>query len=166
MVSNPLNKINFEINSKYFSSLLYFLESLRLHPPIPVAGRKCTKNYKLPGTNVVIEEGTFVMFSATGLQKDPKYYDEPKIFKPERYSKEKKKGKSFTEMPNLSFGVGPRNCLGMRMGRLDSKLAIILLLRKFRFELADEHKNTELKLHPLTLTATPVNGIKLKVFSR
>lgn len=164
MVRSKLNKIIFEINPSFFSLLP--LESLRLHPPIPVAGRKCTQNYKIPGTDVVIEEGTFVMFSATGLQKDPKYYDEPEKFKPERYSNGKKADKTFAKMPNLSFGLGPRNCLGMRMGRLDSKLAIILLLRKFRFELADELKNTELKLHPLTITATPVDGIKLKVFSR
>lgn len=137
-----------------------------MHPPFGVAGRKCTQNYKIPGTNVVIEEGTLLMFSASGLQYDPKYYDEPKKFNPERFSDERKAGKGFIETPNLTFGDGPRNCLGMRMGKLQSKVAIVLLLQKFKFELADEHKNTELKLHPLAVVQTPVNGINLIVTKR
>lgn len=143
-----------------------FTESLRMHPPFPAAGRKCTKSYRIPNTDVVIEEGTLLMFSASALQMDPKFYNEPKKFKPERYSDEQKTGKGFIEMPNLTFGEGPRACLGMRMGKLQSKLAIVILLRKFRFELADEHKNTELKMDPLAIAQTPISGINLKVFSR
>lgn len=139
---------------------------MRLHPPFSFNMRRCTNNYKIPDLDVVVEEGTLIFFSVTGLQYDPKYYDEPKKFKPERYSEEQKAGKGFVEMPNLTFGDGPRNCLGMRFGKLQSKIAIVLLLRKFRFELADEHKNTELKLNPLSATPYPINGINLKVVSR
>lgn len=137
-----------------------------MHPPFPSAQRKCTKTYKVPDTDIVIEEGTSLSFSTTGLQYDPKYYDEPKKFKPERYSEAQKAGKGFVEMPNLTFGEGPRNCMGMRLGKLQSKIAIALLLRKFRFELADEHKNTELKLSPKSFVLFPVNGINLKAYTR
>lgn len=128
--------------------------------------RRCTKDYKIPDTDVVIEEGTLLMFSVSGLHNDPKYYDKPKEFNPDRFSGEQKGDKGFVEMPNLSFGEGPRNCLGMALGKLQSKIGVISLLQKFRFDLADEHKNTELKLSPLTLAKTPVNGINLKVFTR
>lgn len=128
--------------------------------------RRCTKDYKIPDMDVVIEEGTLLFFSVTGLQYDPKYYDEPKKFKPERNAPDQKANKSFFEMPNLTFGDGQRNCLGMRLGKLQSKIAVALLLRKFRFELADEHKNTEIVLNPLAATPYPINGINLKVFSR
>lgn len=141
-------------------------ESLRLHPPFPFNMRKCTKDYKIPNTNVVIEEGTILFFSMTGLQYDPKYYDEPAKFKPERQSEAYKAGKTFVDMPNLTFGDGPRNCLGMRFGKLQSKIAIVLLLRKFRFELDDQHKNMELKLNPYSPTPYPINGINLRVFNR
>lgn len=89
-----------------------FTESLRLHPPFPVVTRKCTNNYKIPDTNVIIEEGTSIFMSTLGLQHDEKYYDEPKKFKPERYSDSQKTIKNFEEMPNLVFGDGPRNCIG------------------------------------------------------
>lgn len=70
----------------------------------------CTKTYKIPDTDVTIEEGTTLLFSAIGLQYDPQYYDQSKEFIPERYSEAD--SKSFTEMPSMVFGEGPRNCLG------------------------------------------------------
>lgn len=157
--------LEFEI----FNNLKYFkcsTESLRMHPPLTSIQRSCTKDYKIPDSNIVIEKGTMVMFSVSGLHYDPKYYDEPKKFKPERYSDVHKSDKSFIEMPNLAFGDGPRNCLGMRMGKLQSKIGVVLLLQKFRFELADEHKNTELKFNPVSFVLFPINGINLMAFRR
>ncbi len=96
------------------------------------------------------------------MQYDPKYYEEPRIFKPERYNDAETADKGFEEMPNLVFGGGPRNCLGMRMGLLQSKIALILLLRKFKFELDDELKNRELKMDPLSTVLAPIGGLHLK----
>lgn len=146
--------------------LIYFPESLRLHPPFPIINRTCSKNFKIPGTNFLIEEGTNILFSAIGLQTDPKYYNEPKKFKPERHGEVQIIGKNNIDCPNLVFGDGPRNCLGMRLGKLQSKIAIILLLQKFKFELDDIHKNTELKIHPINNVLASKNGINLKVFRR
>lgn len=139
---------------------------MRLHPPFPVTSRMCTKAYKIPDTDVTIEEGTTILFTAIGLQYDPKYYDKPEEFIPERYSDPNLSSKSFTEMPSMVFGEGPRNCLGIRFGKIQPKIAIILLLRKFRFELGDQHKNTELKLNPGSVVLTPLHGVNLKVFRR
>lgn len=107
-----------------------------------------------------------VFFPIMGLQTDPKYYDEPKKFRPERCADSNIGSKSFIEMPYLTFGEGPRNCLGMRLGILQSKIAIILLLRKFKFELADEHKNRELKMNNVSTVLAPANGINLKIYMR
>lgn len=140
------------------------LESLRLHPPFPAAGRMCTNDYKIPDSDFVIEEGTTIFFSALGLQMDPKYYDEPQKFKPERYNGDV--NKSFEEMPNLVFGSGPRNCLGMRLGLLQSKIALVLLLQKFEFELDERHKNTELKINPTSPVLASIGGLNLKAKRR
>lgn len=125
----------------------------------------CTKTYKIPDTDVVIDEGTTLLFSAIGLQYDSNFYDQADQFVPERYS-DSGTSKSFVEMPNLVFGEGPRNCLGIRFGKLQPKIGAVLLLRQFRFELGDEHKNTELKLDPACVVLTPLNGINLKVYRR
>lgn len=141
-------------------------ESLRLHPPFPVASRKCTNDYKIPGSDVVIETGTMLFFSASALQTDPKYYDEPKKFKPERYNESQIADKGFNDMPNLVFGEGPRNCLGIRLGKLQSKIAIVLLLQKFKFELDDLHKETELIMNPSSVVLAPIHGLNLKIMRR
>lgn len=137
-----------------------------MHPPFPISTRKCTHDYKIPDTDVVIEEGTSIFFPTLGLQYDDKYYDEPTKFKPERYFDSQKTVKNFEDMPNLVFGDGPRNCIAMRFGKLQSKIAIVLLLRKFKFELGDQHKNNELKLNPRSIVLAPINGLNLKAYSR
>ncbi|KAJ6640905.1 putative cytochrome P450 6d5 [Pseudolycoriella hygida] len=124
---------------KYFERCLD--ESLRLHTVLPVATRCCTKDYNIPNTDIVIEKGTKILFSSSGLHHDPKYYDEPEKFKPERCGGSDSGNKSFDEMPNMVFGLGPRNCMGMRLGLLESKIGLALLLKKFRFQLEEHHKS-------------------------
>lgn len=75
--------------------------------------RECTKDYKVPGTDITIEKGTSIFIPAFALQRDEKYYPEPEKFDPERFSNENKSQKTFNEMPYLPFGDGPRNCIGL-----------------------------------------------------
>lgn len=132
-----------------------------MHAPFGALARECVKNYKLPDSDVIIEKGTRVLISVDGLHYDTQYYDQPYQFIPERFDHKRNE-----EMPFLSFGDGPRNCLGLRLGKLQSKLAIVALLQKYRFELAEEHLNAELKFVARSPTKCPVNGINLKVLTR
>ena len=54
------------------------------------------------------------MFSVPGLQYDPKYYDEPNKFNPDRFKSDQSANKNSLKMPYLVFGDGPRQCLGMQ----------------------------------------------------
>lgn len=137
-----------------------------MHPPFGVLSRQCTKDYKLPNSDAIIEKDTLIMFSLAGIQYDPKYYEHPKKFIPDRFSDAAMVGKNFLNMPFLTFGDGPRNCLGLRLAKLQVKLAIVHLLQKYKFELGCEHVNTELKLHPKSIVKMPIGGINLKVRSR
>lgn len=81
-----------------------------MHPPFDFMTRECTEDYKIAGTNVTIKKGTPVLFSVTGPQYDPKYYDQPETFNPNRFKDEH--NKNSLESMYLAFGDGPRNCIG------------------------------------------------------
>lgn len=79
--------------------------------------RDCVKDYKIPGTEVVIEKGTHVQISAFALHRDPDNFPNPEYFDPDRFSDENKKNiKPFTYLP---FGEGPRICIGITILKLD-----------------------------------------------
>jgi cytochrome P450 len=83
---------------------------LRKYPPVIATDRVCVKSYKVPGTDKVIEAGTVLSVPIFGLQRDPEFFPEPKLFDPERFNEEKKAlVKPYTYLP---FGVGPHNCIG------------------------------------------------------
>ncbi|XP_055313647.1 probable cytochrome P450 6d5 [Sitodiplosis mosellana] len=138
-------------------------ETLRMHTPFGFFTRRCVKDYRIPNSNVVIEKGIQVMISVDGIHYDPKYYKEPMRFMPERFSEEKV---PFIDRPFLSFGDGPRNCIGLRFAKLQTKLGVVLMLRRFKFELSDSHKDKKLKMLPQGLAKLPSMGINLKVSFR
>jgi cytochrome P450 family 6 len=86
-----------------------FLETLRKYPPAAMLNRICVKEYHIPNTDTVIEEGTPVVISLLGLQRDPEYFSDPLKFDPERFGT----SNNITPYTYLPFGDGPRNCIGV-----------------------------------------------------
>lgn len=118
-------------------------ETLRKYPPVPVHTRECTKTYKVPNSDVVLKKGSFVFIPVLGIQLDPEYYPDPERFDPERFSEEnkaKRHASAFTP-----FGDGPRTCIGLRFGIMQTKIGLMVLLKNFKFTL---HCKTE---EPLTM---------------
>lgn len=136
-----------------------------MHPPFDFFSRQCTQDYKIANTDVIIEKGTPILFTVTGPQYDPKYYDLPDSFNPDRF-KDEQINRNSLDTPFLAFGDGPRNCIGMRLGKAQAKIGVCLLLRKFSFELGAQHVNQKLKLDPLSGVRAPIAGIDLKVKAR
>lgn len=127
---------------------------------VPLLFRKCTKDYRIPGTNVTLEKGTVVNIPIFAMQRDEKYYEDPMKFDPMRFDSENRAGKSVVDMPYYPFGDGPRNCIGMRMGKMSTKLGIASMLSKFNIELDERHIGNELKLGRTNII--PTDGIHLK----
>ncbi|XP_060530423.1 uncharacterized protein LOC132704440 [Cylas formicarius] len=111
-------------------------EALRLHPPVAVLPRMCTKSYTIPGTDVEIEKGTSIEIPVLGLQTDPDYFPDPHKFIPERFDEENKS--NIVDYTYLPFGEGPRMCLGLRFGMLQSRVGIATLLRRYSFSLNEK----------------------------
>lgn len=89
------------------------LETMRLHSVVPLLKRVCVADYKVPDSDLTIEKGTDVFIPIKGLHYDSKYYPNPTVFDPERFSsEEREKIHPYTHLP---FGGGPRLCIGKTM---------------------------------------------------
>lgn len=129
--------------------------------------RQSTKDYNIPGTNTVIEKGIVVHIPVYAIQHDEKYYPDPKKFDPSRFFVENCKNKTFTEMPYMPFGDGPRNCIGIKLGKIETKIGISSMLKNFSYTLGDQHVGKEeLEISPTSFVMAPKSSIKLKVNSR
>lgn len=156
------NKVTYEaiMEMKYLENVIF--EALRKYPPLPVIIRQCTKPYKIPGSDIVLEKGRRVQFSIIGLQMDPKYYPEPEKFNPDRFNEENRaKREPFTWLP---FGEGPRQCIGIRFGLLQSKVGLVSILRNYRVSVNRKTK-VPLELDPCNWMTSAKGNIWLDVQS-
>ncbi|XP_043483199.1 probable cytochrome P450 6a13 [Leptopilina heterotoma] len=134
-----LDKYNGELTYDALKEMPFFdkvlNESQRMNHLLGITMKICTKRTKLEGTDglsCVIEPGQKVAVSIYGLQMDPKYWNEPEIFDPERFNNDEKNTRhKFTFLP---FGEGPRMCVGMRIGIILVKLAVAGILKDFSVE--------------------------------
>ncbi|KAK9301989.1 hypothetical protein QLX08_005840 [Tetragonisca angustula] len=135
-------------------------ETLRKYPPVVVLNRICTKKTKLNGTDFVIPKGTHVAIPVFGIHRDSNIFFDPDKFDPERFSEENIKTRhSYTYLP---FGEGPRICIGMRFGLVQTKYAIISSLLKNKFTLASNMSST-LEYEEGSLVLMAKGGIHLTV---
>lgn len=128
--------------------------------------RECTKEYVIPGSNVTIEKGTQVSIPSFSLQRDEKYYPDPLKYDPTRFFSENRSGKTIVDMPYLPFGDGQRNCIGLRMGKMATKLGIVSILQEHSVELDEAFVGKEVTFDPTSGIPAAKEDIKLKINKR
>ncbi|KAE8749398.1 Cytochrome P450 CYP6, partial [Frankliniella occidentalis] len=133
-------------------------ETMRLYPSVPFLNREAMRERKLPLTDLVLDKGTRIMIPIRALHMDPKYWDDPEEFKPERFTKDKMEARH--PMVYLPFGDGPRICIGMRMGLIQMKMTLMTILTRAEVRLPADAPST-IKLSPLTVGPTPIDPLKL-----
>lgn len=104
-------------------------ETLRLFPPIPFVGRKLE-------SKITVEEGfTFpkdveVMISPYLMGRNPKYFDDPDKFIPERFI-----GFSVPPIGFNPFSIGIRKCSGSKLAMVSLKLITLKIIYNFKVSL-------------------------------
>uniref|UniRef100_A0A1A9Z5A0 Cytochrome P450 n=1 Tax=Glossina pallidipes TaxID=7398 RepID=A0A1A9Z5A0_GLOPL len=88
------------------------------------------------------------------------YWKNPESFDPERFSAENKK--LHHPMTYLPFGTGPHNCIGMRIGLLQSKIGLVHLLKNHHVA-ACKQTSKEAKLKDMGVILQFENGVYLLV---
>lgn len=140
-----------------YSALVYtrgvIQETMRLYPPVWGLIRTAAKPDVI-GDKEIRPGDKVVMFSY-GVHHNPKYWDEPEEFRPERFIGNQKRV-PYTYIP---FGGGKRSCIGGAMSQVENTLALSILLRKFR----PEYVGTEPPGINATVTLTPKAGLKFRI---
>ncbi|KAF8605367.1 cytochrome P450 [Ceratobasidium sp. AG-I] len=150
----------------YVTAVLY--ETLRLYPSIINIPKHAPTDAELtvslkPGTTEVISipASTRIGIHVPGLHYNPKYWDDPEEFIPERFLDPKWNRDAF-----IPFAVGPRSCIGRRFAETTVVAFLVRILPKYRISI-DESKFKSIPgesvldrrarfLHPsVVLTLTP-----------
>jgi cytochrome P450 len=142
-----------------YSALAYtravIQETMRLYPPIWMLLRQAAKDDVIEGKE--IRAGDKVALFAYGAHHNPKYWENPESFSPERWLGDAaKKRKPYTYLP---FGGGKRACIGGAMSQVENTLALSILLRRFR----PEYVGTEPPGINATVTLTPKGGLPFRI---
>ena len=105
-------------------------ETLRRHPVVSVLERPCTKEYKMPDTNLIIRKGDLVRVNNIGICFDPDIFPNPEEWNPDNFTKENRADRNPYSF--MAFSLGPRNCLAMRFAMFEMKVCISHLVSKLK----------------------------------
>ncbi|KAI1145605.1 cytochrome P450 monooxygenase-like protein [Nemania diffusa] len=106
-------------------------EGLRLFPPVPFALPRHSPGAVVDGQ--YIPKNTAVWHSPLTMPRDPRYWQDPESFLPERWI-----GEGFNDQKKASqpFSTGPRACLGINLAYLEMRIALAKLVWLYDWELA------------------------------
>ncbi|XP_020295585.1 cytochrome P450 4C1-like [Pseudomyrmex gracilis] len=135
-------------------------ESLRLYPSVPFISRVVSQDVKLQ--SYTIPAGTVLHINIFDTHRDPKFWEDPEKFDPDRFLTENVRNRHpYSYVP---FSAGPRNCIGQRFAMLELKAVIASLVHKFHLEPIDKLSDLEFKIdiilrvsHPIRLKFIPVD---------
>ncbi|CAF1402470.1 unnamed protein product [Didymodactylos carnosus] len=77
--------------------------------------------------------------------------EDPKIFVPERHSVKRH------PLAYMPFGVGPRNCVGMRFALMELKMCLARLLHTYTIQPGDKFKEGMTLTEKLVITPQAIN---------
>jgi cytochrome P450 len=133
-------------------------ECMRLYPPAYGLGREAINDCEIGGYHV--PAGTQVFMFQWATQRDPRYYDEPEAFRPERWTED-----FIEQLPKYAyfpFGGGPRVCIGASFAMMEIILCLAAIGQRFRLEIDRKHP---VSIFP-AMSLRPKDGIKILVKNR
>lgn len=106
-------------------------EAMRVYPPVYLLGREATTELELGGYRV--KPGWTVFMSQWVNHRDPRYFPDPEVFRPERW--EDGLTKRIPKYAYYPFGGGPRVCIGNTFALMEAALILAAIGQRYRFTL-------------------------------
>jgi cytochrome P450 len=137
---------------------MVFQEAMRLYPPAWAISRRAIEDDEVGGYRILA--GTTVLVSPYVTHRNPRYWEDPEIFDPERFLPERSAGRP--EFAYLPFGGGPRKCIGDHFAMTEGVLILATIAQRFRLLPVPGHP---VEPQPL-LTLKPKRGIIVSLEER
>ena len=126
-------------------------EALRLYPPASTLfSRRACQDIKAGPWK--ISKGSLIAFTPYVIQRDPRWFEAPEEFRPERFMDP-------ADTPRgawIPFGVGPRVCIGQHFAMLEMGIIAAMLMQRFRLDWPEGAVWPKAKLGVTLRPATPM----------
>jgi len=102
-------------------------ESMRLYPPAWLQMRFVAQESELDGVRLPV--GTMVILSQWVMHRLPEIWQDPEVFRPERWDPANKQ--QIPPGAYFPFGGGPRTCIGMPLAQLEARIILANILHHY-----------------------------------
>ncbi|KAL9352326.1 hypothetical protein Peur_055006 [Populus x canadensis] len=131
-------------------------ESLRLYSPAAVVIRRVEREIKMG--KITVPANMEVVISTLALHQNPEIWGEDvHLFKPERFAEGLAKATKNNIAAFFPFGLGPRTCVGVNFALTETKVALSMILQRYRFTLSPTYAHCPVEV----LTMCPQHGVQV-----
>ncbi len=137
-----------------------FAETIRMYPPVWVTARTAAEEYMYRG--ITIPKGATLLAPQIVAHRDPRFWDNPLRFDPQRFTEENKARRPrFSYFP---FGAGARQCIGEGLAWMEGVLILSFVARHWLLTLPSDAPR-ELAMQP-AISLRPKGGVYLRLDRR
>ncbi|MBD2386490.1 cytochrome P450 [Cylindrospermum sp. FACHB-282] len=112
------------------------MEVMRLYPPVWAMVRTALQDCEISGYTV--GAGQSIMISQWVMHRDPRYFEQPEVFNPDRW--EGDLAKRIPHFAYFPFGGGSRICIGQSFTKMEAVLLLATIVQKFRLTLVPDQE--------------------------
>jgi cytochrome P450 len=133
-------------------------EALRVYPTVWMIGREAIEACEIGQYS--IPAGMTVYMSQWVLHRDPRYFEDPEVFRPERWADGL--AKRLPRYAYFPFGGGPRICIGNTFAQMEAVLLLAVIARRFSLTMP-----AGTRVRPTaTMTLRPQGGVNVRLVAR
>ncbi|MCB0705423.1 MAG: cytochrome P450 [Saprospiraceae bacterium] len=131
-------------------------EGMRLYPPAYAVGRMAAFDTEIGGFEV--PKDSIIYLSIYALHRDPKIFESPDAFQPERFLPD---APDIPKNAYIPFGFGPRKCVGYQFAMMEMQLLLPMLVQSFNFKFPDKTPENQ-----ILITLRPKGGMPVEIEKR
>ncbi|MGJ3238153.1 MAG: cytochrome P450 [Anaerolineae bacterium] len=133
-------------------------ESMRWMPPVSGVGRRAVEDVQIG--DYLIEAGTSILLNFYSVHRDPRYWEDPLAFRPERFAPDAETDRD--RYAYLPFGGGARICVGNSFAMMEAQILLATIAQHAQLSLQAGQE----VLPVSRITTYPKNGLPMHVRRR